>query len=67
MGMSIGYGFMAYGGGALAASAGYPAVFLAGAGVTLLAAVLSGALSSQMAGRPPLKEEPPAAAGPEGV
>jgi predicted MFS family arabinose efflux permease len=68
MGMSIGYGFMAYGGGAIAAGAGYPAVFLAGAGVTLLAALLSGALSPQMAGRPPPEGAfPDAAAGPKVV
>ncbi|MFO7697074.1 MAG: MFS transporter [Anaerolineae bacterium] len=67
MGMSIGYGFMAYGGGAIAAGAGYPAVFLTGAAVTLLAAILSGVLSHRMAGRPPPEEEPPGAVGPEEV
>jgi len=51
MAMSIGFGSMTYGGGAIAARAGYPAVFLAGAGVSLVAAVLGGALSWRMARR----------------
>jgi predicted MFS family arabinose efflux permease len=45
MGMSLGFGSMGFVGGYIATSAGYPAVFLAGAGAAVVSAALGGVLS----------------------
>jgi predicted MFS family arabinose efflux permease len=45
MGMSLGFGTMGLLGGYIATGAGYPAVFLAGAGMAVISAALGGVLS----------------------
>ncbi|MHB1319759.1 MAG: MFS transporter [Anaerolineae bacterium] len=50
MGMSLGFGSMGFVGGYIATGAGYPAVFLAGAGAAVVSAALGGVLSRRGAG-----------------
>jgi MFS family permease len=51
MGMSAGFGAMSYGGGALAAGAGYPPVFVLGAAAAILAGILSLLLAARLGQR----------------